>query len=109
MRLGRRPMAVVVVVAHAASAANPAGRIVVFFTAHGWPWGRALEPEELAMTGTIKSLGGATESGFITTENGLNVGFCPTSVLAYDVASLAVGQLVSFDLESGRSLKALNV
>ena len=61
------------------------------------------------MTGTIKSLGGATESGFITTENGLNVGFCPTSVLAYDAASLAVGQLVSFDLESGRYLKALNV
>ena len=61
------------------------------------------------MTGTIKSLGGATESGFITTENGLNVGFCPTSVLAYDAATLAVGQLVSFDLESGRGLKAVNV
>jgi len=99
----------VVVVAHAASAANPAGRIVVFFTAHGWSGGRALEPEEPAMTGTIKSLGGATESGFITTENGLNVGFCPTAVLAYDAATLAVGQLVSFDLESGRGLKAQNV
>jgi hypothetical protein len=61
------------------------------------------------MIGTIKSLGGATESGVITTESGLNVGFWPTSVLAYDAASLAVGQLVSFDLESGRGLKALNV
>ena len=61
------------------------------------------------MTGTIKSLGGVGESGFITAEDGLNVGFCPTSVLAYDAASLAVGQLVSFDLENGRGLKALNV
>ena len=61
------------------------------------------------MTGTIKSLGPSSESGFITGEDGLNVGFCPTSVLAYDAASLQVGQLVSFDLESGRRLKALNV
>lgn len=61
------------------------------------------------MTGTIKSLGGVNESGFITTENGLIVSFCPTEVLAFDAATLAAGQLVSFDLESGRHLKALNV
>jgi len=45
----------VVVAAHAASAANLAGRSAVFFTAHGWPWGRALELEEPAMTGTIRA------------------------------------------------------
>ncbi len=61
------------------------------------------------MTGTIKSLDVASASGVITAEDGLIVGFCPSEVLAYDVATLAIGQVVSFDLEGGRCPKALNV
>ena len=61
------------------------------------------------MTGTIKSLDVGSASGVITAEGGLSVGFSPSAVLAYDVPSLALGQVVSFDLEDGRSPKALNV
>lgn len=61
------------------------------------------------MTGTIKRLDVASASGVITAEDGLIVGFCPSAVLAYDVPSLAIGQVVSFDLEGGRCPKALNV
>jgi cold shock CspA family protein len=62
-----------------------------------------------SMTGTIKRLDLAGASGVITAEDGLMVGFCPSAVLAYDVPSLAIGQVVSFDLEGGRCPKALNV
>lgn len=61
------------------------------------------------MTGTIKSLDPASASGVITAADGLMVGFRPSAVLAYDVPILAVGQLVSFDLEGGRRPQALNV
>lgn len=61
------------------------------------------------MTGTIKSLDVASASGVITAEDGLTVGFCPSAVLAYDVPLLAIGRVVSFDLEGGRCPKALNV
>ena len=61
------------------------------------------------MTGTIKRLDVASASGVITAEDGLIVGFCPSAVLAFDVPSLAIGQVVSFDLEGGRCPKALNV
>jgi hypothetical protein len=61
------------------------------------------------MTGTIKSLDLASASGVITIDDGLLVGFCPAAVLAYDVPGLAIGQVVSFDLDGGRCPKALNV
>jgi cold shock CspA family protein len=61
------------------------------------------------MTGTIKRLDVASASGVITAEDGLMVRFCPSAVLTYDVPSLAIGQVVSFDLEGGRSPKALNI
>jgi hypothetical protein len=61
------------------------------------------------MTGTIKSLDVASASGVITAADGLMVGFCPSAVLAYDVPLLAIGRVVSFDLEGGRCPKALNV
>ena len=61
------------------------------------------------MTGTIKSLDLAGESGAITAEDGVVVGFPLSAVLAYDLPILAVGQIVSFDLESGRCPQALNI
>ena len=61
------------------------------------------------MTGTIKRLDVASASGVITAEDGLMVRFCPSAVLTYDVPSLAIGQVVSFDLEGGRCPKALNI
>ncbi len=61
------------------------------------------------MTGTIKSLDSANSSGTIAGADGLVVGFRPSAVLAYDVPSLAVGRVVSFDLESGRHPQAVNV
>jgi cold shock CspA family protein len=61
------------------------------------------------MTGRIKSLGDAGTSGFITAENGHSVHFESSAVLAYDVTCLAVGQTVSFELESGSHPKAFNV
>jgi cold shock CspA family protein len=61
------------------------------------------------MTGTIKSLDVQNASGAITAEDGLIVGFGLPAVMAYDVANLAIGQVVSFELEGGRCPKALNV
>lgn len=61
------------------------------------------------MTGTIKSLEVGSATGVITAEDGLIVGFCPSAVLQYDVPTLAIGQVVSFELEGGRCPKALNV
>ena len=61
------------------------------------------------MTGTIKRLDVASASGVITAEDGLIVGFPLSAVLAYDLPILAIGQVVSFDLEPGRCPKALNV
>ena len=61
------------------------------------------------MTGRIKSLDVAGGSGVISAEDGSIVGFRPSAVLAYDIPTLAIGQAVSFDLEDGRSPKALNI
>jgi len=61
------------------------------------------------MTGTIISLDVATASGVITAEDGVITGFPLCAVLAYDLPVLAVGQVVSFDLEGGRHPKAFNV
>jgi cold shock CspA family protein len=62
-----------------------------------------------SMNGTIKSLNTASGSGFITAADGLMVSFLPSAVLDYDVPTLAIGQMVTFDLEPGRHPKALNV
>jgi cold shock CspA family protein len=61
------------------------------------------------MTGRIKSLGDAGTSGFITAENGHSFHFESSAVLAYDAACLAVGQTVSFELESSGHHKVFNV
>jgi cold shock CspA family protein len=61
------------------------------------------------MNGRIKSLSTGNASGFIAGDDGLNVYFQSSAVLAYDIAGLAVGQLVSFDLEGGKWLRAMNV
>ena len=61
------------------------------------------------MTGIIKSMDSGSTAGVITAEDGLMVGFWPSAVLAYDVPTLAIGQVVSFELEGGRRPKALNV
>jgi len=61
------------------------------------------------MTGRIKNLSAGSGAGFIESENGLKFHFDSGAVLAYDVTYLAVGQLVTFDLESGGSPKAVNI
>ena len=61
------------------------------------------------MTGRIKSLSDGGMFGHIAAENGLSVHFESSAVLAYDVTCLAVGQMVSFELERGGHPKALNV
>lgn len=61
------------------------------------------------MTGKIKMLSGENASGFIKAENGLSVHFDSSAVLAYDATRLAVGQLVTFELESGDCSKAVNL
>jgi cold shock CspA family protein len=61
------------------------------------------------VTGTIKSLDLTAASGTIMAEDGLLVGFMLSAVLAYDLPVLAVGQEVGFDLQNGKSPKALNI
>lgn len=61
------------------------------------------------MTGRIKSLSPESASGFITAEDGLSVFFRSSEVLAYDICCLAVGQLVTFDVEGGSWPRATNV
>src|SRR5437773_5999775 len=65
--------------------------------------------KETIMTGRIKNLSAGSGAGFIESENGLKFHFDSGAVLAYDVTYLAVGQLVTFDLESGGSPKAVNI
>jgi cold shock CspA family protein len=61
------------------------------------------------VTGTIKRLDVPAASGIITAEDGLTVGFPLSAVMAYDLPVLAVGQVVSFELEDGRCSRARNV
>ncbi len=61
------------------------------------------------MTGRIKSLNAATASGVIAAEDGLDIQFLVSAVLECDVARLAVGQLVSFDVEDSHFGRAINV
>src|SRR5258708_13081301 len=65
--------------------------------------------KETFMTGRMKNLSAGSGAGFIESENGLRFHFDSCAVLAYDVTYLAVGQLVTFDLESGGSPKAVNI
>lgn len=61
------------------------------------------------MTGRIKSLSAGNGSGCIAADNGLSAHFLSKSVLEYDVTCLAVGQMVTFDLETGSLPVAVNV
>jgi cold shock CspA family protein len=61
------------------------------------------------MTGRIKSLSAGSASGFIAAEDGLTVHFRSSEVLAYDLTSLSVGQVVAFDVQGGDCLRATNV
>ncbi|MDH4187588.1 MAG: cold shock domain-containing protein [Nitrospira sp.] len=61
------------------------------------------------MTGRIKSWSTGSASGFITAEDGVSVYFHSSAVLEYDIASLSVGQLVTFELMSGHGPTAANV
>jgi cold shock CspA family protein len=61
------------------------------------------------MTGRIGTLGDGNTSGIITAEDGQAVPFDATAVLAFDASSLAVGQLVTFEVSTGRHAKAANV
>lgn len=61
------------------------------------------------MMGRIKTLSLGNAGGVIKAENGGTISFEVSSVLAYDVACLAVGRLVSFDLEGRHGTSAVNV
>jgi cold shock CspA family protein len=61
------------------------------------------------MMGRIKTLNLGNAGGVIKAENGDSVSFEVSAVLAYDVACLAVGRLVSFDLEGRHGNSAVNV
>jgi cold shock CspA family protein len=61
------------------------------------------------MTGKIKQLNSESASGCIDAENGVKLHFDSSAVLAYDATFLAVGQLVTFDLEKGSPSKAVNI
>lgn len=60
------------------------------------------------MTGRIRSLDVEQNSGSIRAEDGTSVLFDLRAVIEYDAAWLAVGQLVTFELERGGN-KAINV
>jgi cold shock CspA family protein len=61
------------------------------------------------MTGRIKALGRGNGSGVIRAENGRSVPFDASALLAYDVACLAEGLLVTFDMEGGYGPRAVNI
>ena len=61
------------------------------------------------MRGRIRILNAGSGKGVIQADNGDSIGFEFSAVLAYDVAFLAVGRWVSFDLEGNDGLSAINV
>lgn len=61
------------------------------------------------MTGRISRLAAGTGAGSIQVDGGLNVSFDLSTVVAYDVAKLAVGQRVTFDLNSATPPAAVNI
>jgi hypothetical protein len=63
----------------------------------------------MIMTGRIKALSLASASGLIEAENGLRIPFESASVLAYDVAHLCIGQLVTFVVDDGVTRRAINI
>jgi cold shock CspA family protein len=61
------------------------------------------------MNGTIEFVSGHKGAGAVRSANGESFDFELTGVLAYDVAELAAGKLVHFDVASGPSPKAINI
>ena len=61
------------------------------------------------MTGRIRRLANGNETGSIQAEGGLNVSFDHSAVLAYDLDHLAVGQMVTFELDNGTPSIAVNI
>jgi hypothetical protein len=61
------------------------------------------------MHGTITRFSGKGSSGAIRSDDGGSFDFGTAAVLAYDVASLAAGQLVDFEADSSSPPKAVNV
>jgi cold shock CspA family protein len=61
------------------------------------------------MTGTMAIFNDTSASGVISAEDGLQVCFDSSAVLAYDASGLAVGQSVTFDMRRGNHPKAFNV
>lgn len=64
---------------------------------------------QIFQVGRITAFSAQSASGVIQVEQGSCVDFDVTSVLAYDVARLATGQLVSFELAAGTPHRAINV
>ncbi len=61
------------------------------------------------MTGRISRLADGNETGSIQAEGGLNVSFDTSAVLAYDLDHLAVGQMVTFDIDQSALPTAVNI
>jgi hypothetical protein len=63
------------------------------------------------MTGKIALLNPLDLSGYIDSENGSRIRFRLTSLVAYDIGRIAVGQLVTFDLKETHleAVEAINV
>jgi cold shock CspA family protein len=61
------------------------------------------------MTGRIEALGSETSPGFIKAENDVIAFFNASDVSPRGAKDLAVGQLVTFDLEKGDSWPAVNI
>src|SRR5438270_13881170 len=61
------------------------------------------------MIGRIKNLSATSRSGFIQAENGHTVSLAGSEVWEHDFPFLAVGQAVSFELQSGHWPQASHV
>lgn len=61
------------------------------------------------MNGRIEVLSTENSPGLIKAENGVSARFSASEVAAHDTKGLAIGQLVTFDLEKGDPPKAVNI
>jgi cold shock CspA family protein len=61
------------------------------------------------MTGRIELLSTTDSAGYIRAEDGAKVSFRVTEVKVRDATDLAVGQMVTFDLELSQSPRAFNI
>jgi cold shock CspA family protein len=61
------------------------------------------------MTGRIRSLSPGNGAGLIAADNGISAHFVFSEVIEYDVACLAAGQTVTFDLDGGSVPMAVNI